>query len=82
MSSLTVRLPAEIDKRLNNLAKRTHRTKTFYVREAILSYIEDLEDTFDALKALKETGENYSMVDIVREMNLTKEELKEIGLED
>ena len=45
-------------------------------------YIKEMEDTYDALKALQEVGENYTMTDIVREMNLTKEELKEIGLED
>lgn len=82
MNSLTIRLPDEIDKRLNQLSKRTHRTKTFYVREAILSYIEDLEDTYDALKALKEPGQNYSMAEVVRDLNLTEEELKDIGMGD
>lgn len=74
MHSLTIRLPEKIDSRLNRLAKRTHRTKTFYVREAILSYLEDLEDTYDALKALKEPGKNYSMAEVVRDLDLTEEE--------
>ena len=33
---IAVRLPKEIESRLDNLAKLTGRTKTFYVREAIL----------------------------------------------
>lgn len=82
MSSLTIRLPDEIDNRLNQLSKRTHRTKSFYVREAILSYLEDLEDTYDALKVLKEPGKNYSMAEVVRDLNLTEEELKDIGMGD
>jgi len=39
-----IRLPREIEERLEALAKRTGRTKTFYVREAILRHLEDLED--------------------------------------
>ena len=49
---LAIRLPESIEKRLAKLAKRTGRTKTFYAREAILRYIEDLEDAYDAERAL------------------------------
>ncbi len=48
---LAIRLPDSIEKRLARLAKRTGRTKTFYAREAILRYIEDLEDVYDAERA-------------------------------
>jgi RHH-type rel operon transcriptional repressor/antitoxin RelB len=41
---LALRLPPEIEKRLDTLAKKTGRTKSFYAREAILRHIEDLED--------------------------------------
>ena len=41
---LTVRLPPSVEKRLDKLARRTGRTKTFYAREAILLHLEDLED--------------------------------------
>jgi RHH-type rel operon transcriptional repressor/antitoxin RelB len=43
---LAIRLPQSIEKRLEKLARRTGRTKTFYVREAILEHLEDLEDTY------------------------------------
>ena len=33
---LAIRLPADIEKRLDRLAKRSGRTKTYYAREAIL----------------------------------------------
>ncbi|PYT47539.1 MAG: hypothetical protein DMG47_01460 [Acidobacteria bacterium] len=33
---LAIRLPQSIEKRLEELARRTGRTKTYYVREAIL----------------------------------------------
>jgi len=49
---LAIRLPATIEKRLDRLAKRTGRTKTYYAREAILKHLEDLEDIHDAEKVL------------------------------
>ena len=38
---LAIRLPVEIENRLEALAKATGRTKTYYAREAILEYIDD-----------------------------------------
>ncbi|ABC23990.1 type II toxin-antitoxin system RelB family antitoxin [Rhodospirillum rubrum] len=43
---LAIRLPAELETRLEALARATGRTKTFYVREAITAHLEDLEDFY------------------------------------
>ena len=51
---LAIRLPEEIEKRLEVLAKATGRTKTFYAREAILEYLDDLEDIYLAEKRLED----------------------------
>lgn len=51
---LAIRLPAEIELRLENLAKSTGRTKTFYAREAILEYLEDMEDLYMAEQRMAE----------------------------
>jgi RHH-type rel operon transcriptional repressor/antitoxin RelB len=48
---LAIRLPAAIEKRLEKLAKRTGRTKSFYAREAILEHLDDLEDIYLAEQA-------------------------------
>jgi len=45
---LAIRLPQSIEKRLDRLARRTGRTKSFYVREAIMQHLEDLEDIYAA----------------------------------
>jgi RHH-type rel operon transcriptional repressor/antitoxin RelB len=50
---LAIRLPESIEKRLEKLAKRTGRTKTFYAREAILKHLEDLEDVYEAERVLE-----------------------------
>ncbi len=49
---LVIRLPEDIERRLEKLAKATGRTKTFYAREAILEHLEDLEDVFLAERRL------------------------------
>jgi RHH-type rel operon transcriptional repressor/antitoxin RelB len=50
---LAIRLPQSIEKRLEKLARRTGRTKTYYVREAILEHLEDIEDLYLAEGALE-----------------------------
>ena len=49
---LAIRLPPEIETRLEKLAAATGRTKTFYAREAILEYLSDLEDIYLAEQRL------------------------------
>jgi RHH-type transcriptional regulator, rel operon repressor / antitoxin RelB len=50
---LAVRLDVATEKRLEALAARTGRTKTFYAREAILTHLEDLEDFYLAEERVK-----------------------------
>jgi RHH-type rel operon transcriptional repressor/antitoxin RelB len=49
---LAIRLPAEVEERLEALARATGRTKTFYAREAILEHLDDLEDLYLAEQRL------------------------------
>lgn len=41
---LVVRLPNRLEKRLESLAKKTGRTKSFYVRQALEENFDELED--------------------------------------
>lgn len=49
---ISIRLPADLEARLDALAKETGRSKTFYVVEAIKRELEDLEDLYIAEKRL------------------------------
>jgi len=51
---LTVRLPDDLEARLNTLAKTTNRPKSFYVREALERSLEDIEDIYLAEKRLED----------------------------
>lgn len=48
---LSVRLPEDLETRLNKLVKATKRPKSFYVREALERFIEDIEDAYLAENA-------------------------------
>jgi RHH-type rel operon transcriptional repressor/antitoxin RelB len=50
---LAVRLPEDIEERLDRLARKTGRAKSFYVREALNEYLADLEDFYLAEKRMK-----------------------------
>jgi RHH-type transcriptional regulator, rel operon repressor / antitoxin RelB len=60
---LALRLPEDLEARLDKLAKATGRTKSFYAREAISEYIADLEDRFLAEKRYEQivSGKNASV---------------------
>lgn len=56
---LAVRLDEALEKRLEALAARTGRTKTFYAREAIEAHLDDLEDFYlaeERMKTFREDG--------------------------
>ena len=40
----SVRLPEDIEYRLNALSVETHRTKSFYIIEALRNFLENVED--------------------------------------
>jgi RHH-type transcriptional regulator, rel operon repressor / antitoxin RelB len=73
---LAIRLPEEIENRLDVLAKATGRTKTYYAREAILEHLDDLEDIYLAEQRLAEVHSGK-----VRTIPL-EEVMKRYGMED
>jgi RHH-type transcriptional regulator, rel operon repressor / antitoxin RelB len=42
----SIRLPLEIETRLEFLAIKTGRTKSFYVKEAIIEHLDEIEDIY------------------------------------
>ena len=73
---LAIRLPAEVETRLDNLARSTGRTKTFYAREAILEHLDDLEDLYLAESRLLDIRAGLSKAIPLEEV------MKQYGLEN
>jgi RHH-type rel operon transcriptional repressor/antitoxin RelB len=74
---LAIRLPASIEKRLERLAKRTGRTKSFYAREAILEHLDDLEDIYLAEQAyaryLKGEEKTIPLEEVMKRLGMSDE---------
>jgi RHH-type rel operon transcriptional repressor/antitoxin RelB len=51
--AISIRLPVDVEARLQNLAAITGRSKTFYVTEAIRAHLDDLEDLYLAERELE-----------------------------
>jgi len=69
---LSIRLHADIERRLSELAKRTGRTKSYYARDLIEGNIEDLEDRYLAEARLEKR----------RSPRTSRQVRKELGLDD
>ncbi len=67
---LAIRLNKETEKRLEALAKKTGRTKTFYARQAILEHLDDMEDYYLAIETLQNPGQTYSRKVVKSELGL------------
>ena len=71
---LAIRLPAEIEERLERLARATGRTKTSLAREAILEHLEDQEDLHLAEQRLNDNragrSRTYTLQEVERELGL------------
>lgn len=67
---LAIRLPDDIEQRLSALAIETGRTKTALAREAILEYIDDLEDYHLAEARARRNRKTIPLEDVERTLGL------------
>lgn len=62
---LALRLPKELEARLEYMAKKTGRTKSEFARQAIIENIDDLEDYYLAKQSIADDdGTRYSLDEI------------------
>ena len=71
-----VRLEPEIQARLTALANATGRTKAYYMRQAILEHLDDLEDIYLAERRLEDIRAGRTAPVSLEEV------MSEYGLED
>ena len=67
---LAIRLPETIEERLSALANETGRTKTALAREAILEYIDDLEDYYLAEARARRNRKAIPLDEVERKLGL------------
>lgn len=66
---IALRLPKEIKERLDYLSEKTGRSKSYYVREAIIKHLEELEDIYLSLGRLENPQKRHSLEDLEQEIN-------------
>ena len=69
---LALRLPKDIDKRLDALARKTGRTKSFYAREAILRFLDDMEDTTVAIQRIERPERRWTLEELEKGVDLER----------
>ena len=60
MRLLNIRVSNDLADRLGYLASKTGRTKSYYIREALESKIEELEDFYFAVQSLEKVASGKS----------------------
>ena len=69
---LGIRLEATLEKRLERLAKKTGRSKSFYAREAIRQYLEEREDYLLGISVLERHEPTISLKQLERRLGLAR----------
>jgi RHH-type rel operon transcriptional repressor/antitoxin RelB len=69
---LAVRIPTELETRLEKLASLTGRPKSFYVREALQAHLDEIEDTYTALYRLEHPAKRWTLDDLEKGLDLKK----------
>ena len=67
---LAIRISQDIENRLQQLAHRTGRTKTYYAREALLRFIEDMEDEYLAVSRIENPTKRWSLDELEQNVDL------------
>ncbi len=69
---LTVRLSSKLEARLNRLAKRTGRPKSFYAKKAIAEFLDEQEDYLIAVARLEENLSPIPLDEAVKQLGLER----------
>jgi RHH-type transcriptional regulator, rel operon repressor / antitoxin RelB len=70
----SIRLPEDIERRLEAIAEKTGRTKAFYIREMILTHIDEIEDYYlaaDVVERLRKgQGRTFTSEEVRQDLGL------------
>lgn len=69
---LTVRLSSKLENRLNKLAKRTGRPKSYYAKKALEAFLDEQEDYLIALSRLEDKLPAIPLEEVVRRLGLDR----------
>lgn len=72
MSTITARIPDDLNAALTEVAKQTERSRSYIIVKALQNYVlelqEDIEDHNDAEKILAQNNPTYSLEEVMKEL--------------
>jgi RHH-type rel operon transcriptional repressor/antitoxin RelB len=68
----SVRLPENLDAQLDQLCSMTKRPKSFYIKEALTRYLEDISDYYIAMDRLANPGRLLTSKELLTELDKRK----------
>lgn len=79
---LGVRLPEDLDQRLGQLAQKTHRPKSFYVKEALEAYLNANGELLATIADYEEQVKNgtlvtHSLEEVMKRLKFDKDDLED-----
>jgi RHH-type transcriptional regulator, rel operon repressor / antitoxin RelB len=69
---LALRLDQETEQRLEDLARRTGRTKSYYAKRAIVEFLDDEEDYLIALSRLEQNRPGIPIDEVEQQLGLDR----------
>lgn len=67
---LAVRLPEQLESRLSKLSEETHRSKSYYVKQALEVFLADREDHLLAIARLEKKNPRISLEEMEKRLDL------------
>jgi len=65
---ISVRLNEDLENKLNNIANITKRPKSFFVKEALKEYLDDIYDVIEAKNRINDKNRELISLDEIKRM--------------
>jgi RHH-type rel operon transcriptional repressor/antitoxin RelB len=67
---LAVRLPEKLEERLSRLAEQTHRSKSYYVKQAIENFLNEQEERLIVFSRLEKKSPHITLEEMENRLGL------------
>ncbi|MBY0292994.1 MAG: ribbon-helix-helix domain-containing protein [Alphaproteobacteria bacterium] len=67
---ISIRIPDNLDKRLNHLSHELDRNKSYLIRQAVEEFLEDREEYLIALARLSKNEKEYTLEEVEEKLGL------------
>ena len=70
MTTITMRISDDLNHKLEKITQTTERSKSYILRKALVTYLQDIEDYREAIDILSQNNQRYSLTDVERKLGL------------